>query len=255
MSHIRLSANISMLFREHAFADRIRAASDAGFAAVECQFPYEVPPERLASALARTGLPFISLNTPAGATFGSAAVPGLEAQFRLEFDLALHYARSLGAGAIHVMSGITAGEPAAARETFLANLRWAAMRAGPSIRLLIEPLNSRDRPGYFVSRSDAAVELIECAGAASLGLMFDLYHIQIMEGDLISRLDRHWSHIGHVQIASVPNRREPDEVEIAFAAIFEILSGRGYAGFVGAEYNPRGDTLAGLDWARPWLMS
>src|SRR3954452_7480193 len=179
MPQIRLAANVSMLFREHAFADRFAAAAEAGFPAVECQHPYEVAAETLARRLKQAGIPLFALNTPAGETFGTAAVPGRAREFREGFELALAYAQALGAGAIHVMSGAPgAGHEAQARTTFFENLRWAAARAGPEGPiLLIEPLNTRDRPGYFVSRSDEVVALLEELALDRVKLMFDAYHI------------------------------------------------------------------------------
>ena len=250
---IRLAANISMLFREHGFADRITAAADAGFPAVECQFPYEVEADVLAARLAQAGVPMIGLNTTPGDRFGSAAVPGLEARFREDFQLALRYAQAMDTRAIHVMSGVPDAPRDAARETFLANLRWAAEVAPADMTLLIEPLNSRDRPGYFVSRSDEVVELLTDLACPNVKVMFDIYHVQIMEGDLITRLARHFDHIGHVQIASVQGRHEPDEGEICLDGVFTALEAQGWGGYVGAEYNPRGDTVGGLGWAEPWL--
>jgi hydroxypyruvate isomerase len=254
MTPLRLSANISMLFREVAFADRIAAAAAAGFAAVECQFPYDVPADVLARRLEDAGLPMIGLNTPPGETFGAAALPGQEARFRAEFGQALAYATALRVPAIHVMSGVTGGASEAARRSFVANLRWAADEA-PGHTLLIEPLNTRDRPGYFVSRSDEVAERLAEVDRPNVKMMFDLYHVQMMEGDLTARIDRHFPLIGHVQIASVPGRHEPDLGEVAYERVFEALQARGWAGFIGAEYNPRGETLAGLGWARPWLRA
>ena len=250
---IRLAANISMLFREYDFADRIAAAVDAGFPAVECQFPYEVEADVLAARLARSKVPMIGLNTPPGDRFGSAAVPGLERRFREDFERALHYAQAMGTHAIHVMSGVPDAPREQALAVFLTNLRWAAQRAPKGMILLIEPLNSRDRPGYFVSRSDEVVELLAVLACPNVKIMFDLYHVQIMEGDLITRLARHFDHIGHVQIASVPGRHEPDEGEICLDGVFTALEAQGWGGYVGAEYNPRGDTVEGLGWAEPWL--
>ena len=255
MSSIRLAANISMLFREHGFADRIDAAARAGFRAVECQFPYDVPAGELAQRLRLAGISMIGINTPAGETFGCAAVPGHEAQFRTEFELALDYAQALGANTIHVMSGVPGVPPEIARPTFFNNLRWASERAPAGITLLIEPLNKRDRPGYFVSRSDEVAGLLAELACPNVKLMFDLYHVQIMEGDLIKRIERHFPIIGHVQIASVPARQEPDEGEIAFDRVFEALCANEWGGWVGAEYNPRAGTVEGLGWARPWLTS
>ena len=253
-----LSANISLLFAERPFAERIGAAAAAGFKAVECQFPYAVPAAEIASELARHKLVMNGINTPPGdpakGEFGMAAMSGQEARFRREFAEALAYAATVGAPMVHCMSGISGPDRAAARRTFLKNLGWAsdeARKAG--VTLLIEPLNAIDRPGYFVSRSDEVVELLGDLACDNVKLLFDVYHIQIMEGDLLRRLDRHWGHVGHVQLASVPKRHEPDEGEVAFAAILDALSARGWAGFVGAEYLPRGRTEDGLGWASPWL--
>ena len=183
-----------------------------------------------------------------------AAVPGAQGRFRDEFEQALGYAATVGARTIHVTSGMTFGQTKEARDAFFENFTWASQKArGTGVTLLIEPLNAVDRPGYFVSRSDDVVALLGELGCDNVKLLFDVYHIQIMEGDLLRRLERHWPHVGHVQIASVPRRNEPDEGEVAFAAILADLTARGYAGFVGAEYNPRGSTQAGLGWAAPWL--
>jgi hydroxypyruvate isomerase len=161
---------------------------------------------------------------------------------------------TVGAGTIHVTSGLTFGQTREARDAFFENFFWASHKARlADITLLIEPLNAVDRPGYFVSRSDDVVALLGELGCENVKLLFDVYHIQIMEGDLLRRLERHWPHVGHVQIASVPRRHEPDEGEVAFAAILADLTARDYQGFVGAEYNPRGSTQEGLGWAAPWL--
>ncbi|MEN9709043.1 MAG: hypothetical protein RIQ68_1451 [Pseudomonadota bacterium] len=251
-----LSANISMLFPERPFLERIGAAAHAGFHAVECQFPYALPAQDIAAALQQHGLVMNGINTPPGETFGSAALPGEEARFRDDLEHALDYAKILGAGTIHCMSGMTGGMSTKARETFLRNLSYASARAQDQAKtLVIEPLNSVDRPGYFVSRSDDVVMLLTELQAPNVKLLFDIYHIQIMEGDLLRRLQRHWPWIGHVQIASVPDRQEPDLGEINLPAFFNALRAQGYEGYVGAEYNPRGDTLAGLEWAREYLVS
>ena len=256
---LRLSANISMLFTEHAFLDRIEAAWGAGFGAVECQFPYEAPAAEIALRVRDCGLVMNGINTPMGdpalGEFGRAALPGRESQFREDFERALEYASKLGVATIHCMSGAPkSAERPRARDTFLDNLRWASTQAKDAgVTLVIEPLNSRDRPGYFVSRSDDVVALVRELGCDNVKLLFDIYHIQIMEGDLIRRIEKHWPFIGHVQIASVPHRREPDEGEVAFTAVLAEFTARGWRGFVGAEYNPRGRTLDGLGWARPWL--
>jgi len=254
-----LSANISMLFAELPFLDRVDAAADAGFRAVECQFPYGSTASDVAARVGARGLRMNAINTPVGdlsrGEFGFAALPGRADAFRAGFDQALDYGARLKVDVVHCMSGMPAsGEGVAARAAFLDNLRWAAPRAREAgIDLVIEPLNARERPGYFVSRSDEVAGLLAELAEPNVKLLFDVYHIQIMEGDILRRLETHWPIIGHVQIASVPDRREPDEGEVAYGAVLDGLAARGWDRFVGAEYNPRGATLDGLGWARPWL--
>ena len=255
----RLSANISMLFPELPFPERVAAAASAGFRAVECQFPYAFAAREIAARVADAGVVMNGITTPPGdparGESGFAAIRGRTAEFRRGFEEALEYGRKLGVSTIHVMSGVpSGGDAGAARDTFLENLAWASEGARDAgVTLLIEPLNSRDRPGYFVSRSDAVADLLRALDRDNVRMLFDIYHVQIMEGDILTRLGRHWPLIGHAQIASVPGRHEPDEGEIAFAAVLAELAARGWSGFVGAEYNPRGPTLDGLGWARPWL--
>jgi hydroxypyruvate isomerase len=255
---LRFSANISMLFPEHPFLDRIDAAARAGFKAVECQFPYEWSIADIKARLAANGIPLTGLNTQRGDVAagerGMAAVPGRSATFRDHLAQALEYATALGVPKIHVMSGVAdPARMAAATETFLENMAYAgdeARKAG--VTLLIEPLNKYDNPGYFVGTSDAVVALLEKLGRDNVTLLFDVYHIQIMEGDLTRRLERHWPRIGHIQVASVPGRHEPDEGEVAYPAIFQEIAARGWDSWVGAEYNPRGRTADGLGWLRPF---
>jgi hydroxypyruvate isomerase len=194
----------------------------------------------------------LGVNTPRGgsADFGLGAVPGREAKFQAGFDLSLDYARAIGATAIHCMAGKSAsGDRAAAESVFIDNLRIAADKAqSTGITLLIEPINHRDAPGYVLTRSDEAAAIIERTGRANIRLMFDCYHLQITEGDLTRRLETLLPIIGHVQIAAVPSRAEPDEGEIDYAHILAHLDRLGYAGWVGAEYKPRGLTEAGLGW-------
>ncbi|MDB5650148.1 MAG: putative hydroxypyruvate isomerase [Hyphomicrobiales bacterium] len=243
-----------MLFGEVDFADRVDAAAQAGFAAVECQFPYATPAGQLRRRLDACGLPMISINTPPGdpsrGEFGFAAVPSREAEFRDGFARAVDYALEVGASKIHCMSGVPeAGTFKAARATFVSNMAMACEIAGRAgLTLLIEPLNAYDRPGYFVTGSDQVAGLIQELGRPELKLLFDIYHVQICEGDLLRRIGRHWPLIGHFQFASVPLRREPDEGEISYRAIFDKIEGRGWDGFVGAEYRPRATTLEGLGW-------
>lgn len=251
-----LTANIAFLFADRPFLERIDAAKRAGFDKVECHFPYEFPVPLLQERLAKAGVALTGLNTAPGDSargeWGLAALPGREAAFRQDFEQALHYAVALGAKVIHVMAGVVAEpEREAARRTYIANLRWAARgAAGTGVVLVLEPLNVRDRPGYLVSTSDGVVDIIGEIAEPNVKLLFDVYHVQIMEGDLITRLNRHRDLIGHVQVAAVPSRAEPDEGEVNYAVIFKALDDIDYAGLIGLEYRPRGRTEDGLGWLR-----
>ncbi|MEP7456211.1 TIM barrel protein [Phyllobacterium sp. SB3] len=257
----RLTANIAFLFPDLPFLDRIDAAKAAGFDKVECHFPYHFPVELLQQRLSRAGVEMTGLNTAPGdvaaGEWGMAAAPGREAEFERDFDQALHYARSLEARVIHVMAAVVAdGERERARATYVRNLRKAADKAEPhGIKLLLEPLNVRDKPGYLVTRSDDIAGIIEEIGAPNVKLLFDIYHVQIMEGDLTTRLRRHAPIIGHVQLAAVPSRAEPDEGEVNPGHVFEVLQEIGYDGLIGLEYKPRGDTSAGLAWIDKFIRS
>lgn len=251
----RLSANIAFMFADLPFLDRIAAASAAGFKFVECHFPYDIPVETLVAALDAAGVKMTGINTApgdvAGGDWGMAAIAGREAQFRADFEQALTYAVALGTKAIHVMAGIIA-DPAAragAIDVYIENLRWAAPKAAEhGITILLEPLNSRDKPDYLVSRSDEIAAIIATIGAPNLKLLFDVYHIQIMEGDLTRRAERHAPIIGHVQLAAVPDRGEPDAGEVQLGHVLNVLDRVGYSGVIGLEYKPRADTAAGLSW-------
>lgn len=252
----RWSANISMMFAELPFLDRIGAAARAGFPAVECHFPFDLDRSAVLARLDEAGVVMNGLNTPPGDSargeFGFAAVPGREADFRRGLELALDWAVTLGVKTIHCMCGVVDPEQRAqARETFFRNMLWASDQARHTgVDLLIEPINRYDRPNWFVSRSDDVVALLEELGRDNIRLMFDFYHIQIMEGDLLRRMEQHWKHIGHFQFASVPRRAEPDEGEINYANIFAAIAGRGWPGWVAAEYRPRAATADGLGWMR-----
>ncbi len=249
------TANIAFLFAERPFLDRIDAAKAAGFDKVECHYPYEFPIAALRERLAAAGVRMTGLNTQLGdiaaRDWGRAGIPGREPEFRRDFDQALEYATVLGASVIHVMAGLVgeAGREAGLK-TYIANLRAAARTAaGTGVTLLLEPLNTRDRPDYLVSHSDEIATVIAEIGEPGVKLLFDVYHVQIMEGDLIRRLERHRDIIGHVQIAGVPDRHEPDDDnEVNYRAVFKALDRLGYQGLIGLEYKPRGDTVQGLAW-------
>jgi hydroxypyruvate isomerase len=254
---LRFSANISMMFAEVPFLDRIDAAAKAGFRAVECQFPYDFSIADIRARLEANAIPLTGLNTQRGDVAagerGMAAVTGREATFREHLAQAFEYAEALAVPKIHVMSGTVGSDIAAATQTFLANLAYAGEEARKrNITLLIEPLNLRDNPGYFVSKSDRVMELLDEIDNSHVTLLFDVYHIQIMEGDLLKRMERHWRRIGHFQVASVPGRHEPDEGEVAYPVVLAEIARRGWDSWIGAEYNPRGRTEDGLGWMRAY---
>lgn len=251
LTRIPFSANLGFLFREMPLLDAVRAAARAGFAATELHWPYGTDPLTLKAVLAETGLPLVGLNTEVGdrskGDFGLCAIPGRDAEAHAVIDQAVGYAIATGAGAIHVMSGKTT-DPAAA-PTLIANLRYADSRlVGHDTRLLIEPLNHRDAPGYLLRTVEDAARIIDASGIGRLGIMFDCYHQQIEGGDLLSRFKAHQPMIGHVQVAAVPDRGEPDAGEIDYPWLVAALRDAGYAGPIGAEYRPRRATAEGLGW-------
>jgi len=252
----RFAANLAFLFTERPLIERFGAAAAAGFSAVELLFPYDVAPSTVKAELARHGLTQLGVNTPFGrhGESGLAALPGREREWEDAFKLALDYVVAIGGSAIHCLAGCVALEQRPAAEAvFLRNLSRAAedaARAG--IMLLIEPINPRDRPGYFLNRVEHAADIIGKVGSANLRIQFDFYHVQIVSGDLIRRFEAHLPLVRHVQIAAVPTRNEPDEGEVNYPEIFAVLDRLGFAGFIGCEYRPRGRTEDGLAWARPY---
>jgi hydroxypyruvate isomerase len=247
----RFAANLSMMFTEHPFMERFGAAAAAGFGAVEFLFPYDHPAANIRAELDRTGLALALFNAPPGdweaGERGTASLAGREAEFRDSMALALDYAAVLRPHRLHIMAGLARGE--AARATYIANLGHAVRIAGKQ-GLCIEPINSRDMPGYHLNNSTDAVAVLDAVGAANLGLQFDLYHAQIMEGDLTRRLEALMPRIAHIQIAGVPDRHEPDTGEVDYPHLFGVLDRLGYDGFVGCEYRPAGRTGDGLGWFR-----
>ncbi|HEX3139860.1 MAG TPA: 2-oxo-tetronate isomerase [Rhizobacter sp.] len=253
----RFAANLSLMYGEHAFLDRFAAAQRDGFAAVEFLFPYEHPPERLAGLLQAHGLQQVLLNASPGdwaaGDRGLACLPGREAEFRASIAQALEYAQALACPRIHVMAGLAAvgTDRTALQDTYLRNLAWAAQQAA-GIDLLIEPINRRDMPGYFLNRQDHAHDVVLEVGAPNLKVQMDLYHCQIVEGDVATKLREYLptGRVGHIQIAGVPERHEPDLGELNYPYLFELIDTLGYKGHVGCEYRPRGETSAGLAWLR-----
>jgi 2-dehydrotetronate isomerase len=251
---LRFSANLGFLWPDRPLPERIAAAGRAGFRAVELHFPYDTPASETKAACAAAGVTLLGINTNIdprpGGHLGLAAVPGREADFAALVDQSIAYQVAAGGTAIHVMAGLVPdAERANGTETLVKNLALAAEKAAPhGLTLLLEPLNPNDNPGYFYSAVEPIVAVIERVAAPNLKLMFDAYHVGRAEGDVSRRLREFWAHVGHVQIAAVPSRAEPDEGELNFPAIFAVLEELGYAGWIGAEYRPRGDTGAGLIW-------
>ncbi|MDB6182445.1 hydroxypyruvate isomerase family protein [Paracoccus fistulariae] len=241
------SANLGFLWSDLPLPEAIRAAARAGFDAVECHWPYAFDPAEVRAALDQTGLVMLGLNTNRGqpGQNGLAALPGQEVAARAEIDRAIAYAREIDCGAIHVMAGFASG--AEAEATFIRNLTHAC-RAAPDLTFLIEPLNHRDAPGYFLTGSDQARDLITRAGLPNLRLMFDCYHLQIMEGDISCRLETLLPLIGHIQIAAVPDRGPPDQGELDYRHVIRLLRDLGWDRPLGAEYRPEGATEASLGW-------
>ena len=251
----RFAANLSMMFNEVPFLERFARASAAGFEAVEFLFPYEHEPAEVAAALRGAGLEQALFNMPPGdwaaGERGIACLPGREAEFAAGVDTALEYARALDCPRLHCMAGLAplGVDPAQAERTYTANLALAAERLAADGRtLLIEPINHRDVPGYLLSRQDHARGIVERLGFDNLRIQFDVYHCQIVHGDLTHWLEAQMPLIGHVQIADVPERHEPGSGEINYGHVFRTLDRLGYAGWVGCEYRPAGVTEDGLGW-------
>jgi len=247
----RFSANLGFLWTELSLPDAIRAAARAGFDAVECHRPYSNPSFELKAVLEETGLPMVGINTQGGEDgFGVAAVPGQEKLAKTEIEQAVDYAEATGTSHVHVLAGRSVND-AAARQTYVDNLTFAAKLAeSVGVNLVIEPLNHRDAPDYFLTSVEQAIEIIDEVGAPNLRLMFDCYHVQIMQGDLVRRLESCLPTIGHIQFASVPDRHEPDEGEVSYERLIAFIDRIGYDGFIGAEYQPRRGTEEGLGWLR-----
>ncbi len=263
----RFAANLSMLYNDVDFLDRFAAAARDGFKAVEYLFPYAYPAPELAARLQANGLQQVLFNAPPGdwdaGERGLACLPGREAEFRDGMAKAIEYAKALQCPRIHVMAGLVpAGADAATvRATYIANVRHAAEQAAPhGIQILLEPINGRDMPGFFLSRQDQAHALITEIGATNVKVQMDLYHAQIVEGDLAMKIRQYLptGNVGHLQIAGVPERHEPDVGEVNYTYLFQLLDSLGYGGWIGCEYRPaRGAaphaTSDGLGWLKSWL--
>ena len=256
---IRLAANLSTMFTELPFLERFAAAAGQGFAAVECQFPYEAEAGAIAARLQATGMKLVLFNAPFGnaGERGLASLPGRERDFDAGIEQAARYAAATGCTQIHVMAGLlpAGGHRGKHLEQYVASIGRAADRlAAQGITALIEPINTRvDVPGYLLDSTTLALECMARAGRPNIRLQFDVYHMQIMQGDLLRTVERLLPSIGHIQIADNPGRHEPGTGEVAFERLLPAIDALGYTGYVGCEYVPAAGTVAGLGWARRWL--
>jgi 2-dehydrotetronate isomerase len=253
----RFAANLTMMFTEVPFLDRFDAAAKAGFAAVEFLFPYSYPAEQVGERLHRAGLTQALFNLPPGnwdaGEKGFAALPERFDDLQQSLRTALPYAQATGVKRLHLMAGIASRSDARAVEAFYKSVAWAAEFFAPhGLDVVIEPINPRNVPGYFLNDFEFARDLILELKIPNLKLQFDIYHCQIIHGDVTMRLRQMMPIVGHIQIASIPSRHEPDAEELNYPFLFEELDRLGYAGFVGCEYNPRGGTRDGLGWFQPY---
>ena len=252
----RFAANLSMMFTEHPFLERFDAAAAAGFTAVEFLFPYEHPPEVIAECLQRNDLKQILFNLPPGdwnaGEKGFAARPDKFDELRQSVHTALPYVKATGVRRLHLMAGIADRRDHKAVEAFRKSVEWTANFFGnQGIDVMLEPINKRDVPGYFLNDFEFARDLIADMKIPNVGLQFDIYHCQILHGDVTTRLREMLPWIGHIQIASVPSRNEPGE-ELNYPFLFAELDRLGYEQYIGCEYRPAGDTVAGLGWFAPY---
>lgn len=251
----RLAANLSMLFTELPFLDRFAAAAAAGFKGVEFLFPYDHPAEAVKACAEAAGVDIVLFNMPPGnwgeGERGLAVLPGRAAEFREGLSQAMHYARHLGVPRLHMMAGLAPSHDAGARQRYRDGLLAASDIAGEAgIDVLIEPLNGRDMPGYFLDSFEMAADIIADLDRPNVRLQYDIYHRQILHGDVLRSLEVLMPIIGHIQIAAVPDRSEPGTGELDDARILRAIDQLGYRGWVGCEYRPLGNTMDGLGWRR-----
>jgi hydroxypyruvate isomerase len=256
----KLCANLSLLYTELDFMDRFAAAAKSGFKGVEYLFPYAYPKDQLAEALARNKLVQVLHNMPAGdwakGDRGMACQPGREGEFQDGVGKAIEYASALGCKQLNCLAGLAPQgvAPDKVRATFVANLRFAAEKTkAAGIRLVTEPVNNRDVPGFYLNRSQQALEIMDEVGSDNLWLQYDIYHMQIMEGNLARTIETNLARINHMQLADNPGRHEPGTGEINYPFLFGWIDRIGYPGWIGCEYNPQAGTVPGLGWAKPYL--
>lgn len=256
----KFAANLTMMYSEVDFLDRFEAAAKSGFKGVEYLFPYTFGKEELAERLQRHGLVQVLHNLPAGdwgaGERGIACLPDRVGEFQDGVGLAIEYAQALGCRQLNCLAGLTpaATDTDAVRETMLSNLRFAADKLGSAgIRLLIEPINTRDIPGFYLTGTRQALDIIDATGSSNIGLQYDIYHMQIMEGDLAPTIECNLSRIDHMQLADNPGRHEPGTGEINYPFLFSFIDRLGYEGWIGCEYKPAAGTTDGLAWIKPYL--
>ena len=256
----KLAANLTMLFGEVAFLERFKAAADAGFDTVEYLFPYEHDRDVLRRQLRDHGLTQVLHNLPGGnwaaGERGIACLPDRVDEFRAGVDKAIAYATVLECERVNCLAGIPPPSVSAATagDTLTRNVEFAASRLkSAGIKLMIEPINTRDIPGFFLNRTRQALDIIAATGSDNAFVQFDIYHMQIMEGHVASAIEKHLPSIGHMQLADVPGRHEPGTGEIDFAGLFDVIDRAGYTGWIGCEYIPLAGTVDGLRWAKPYL--
>lgn len=256
----KLCANLSLLYTELDFMDRFAAAAKSGFKGVEYLFPYAYPKEQLVEALARNKLAQVLHNMPPGdwakGDRGIACQPGRVGEFQDGVGKAIEYASALGCKQVNCLAGLApSGEaPDKVRATFVSNLKFAAEQTkAAGIRLVTEPVNNRDVPGFYLNRSQQALEIMDEVGSDNLFLQYDIYHMQIMEGNLARTIETNLARINHMQLADNPGRHEPGTGEINYPFLFDWIDRIGYAGWIGCEYNPKAGTVEGLGWAKPYL--
>jgi len=256
----KFAANLTMMYNEVDFLDRFEAAAESGFKGVEYLFPYPFGKDELAERLQQHGLTQVLHNLPAGdwgaGERGIACLPDRVGEFQEGVGQAIDYARALGCKQVNCLAGLTPDgvDAQKVRSTFVSNLRFAADKlAEAGIRLLIEPINTRDIPGFYLCGTHQALDIIGATGSDNIALQYDIYHMQIMEGDLAPTIEANLARIEHMQLADNPGRHEPGTGEINYPFLFDFIDGLGYQGWIGCEYKPAADTKAGLGWIKPYL--
>ncbi len=255
----KFAANLSFLFAELPFLDRFAAAASLGFKAVEFISPYDYPPEEIATHLQRHSLELALFNAPysksPGGERGMAALPDRRDEFVFTFDRALLYAEVTGCQRIHVLSGVwpEGRDRREGEACYIDNLRWCSDKAARlGVTLQVEPLNGRDAPGYFIGTTEQGMDIVRRVGRENVRLQLDLYHRQMTEGDLSEAVTSLVGWYSHIQIANVPGRHEPDDGEVNYSHLFQLIDEVGYQGWIGCEYRPRTTVIAGIGWAKPW---